>query len=123
MITVTSTYQNKICAEVWRSRSGPMFLQQAVRNAGSAFRKLCSAIAQPARGLIGAVAERGKVHHVYFALAAFDLAAVGGGFYLNDLTQSALTRALEVKVTWSKRFGRLEGVREAADGLVSPAYR
>jgi signal transduction histidine kinase len=123
MNTVTSAYQNKIFAEVWRGRSGPMFLQQAVRNAGSAFRKLCSAIAQPARGLIGAVAERGKVHHVYFALAAFDLAAVGGGFYLNDLTQSALTRALEVKVTWSKRFGRLEGLREAADGLVSPAYR
>jgi signal transduction histidine kinase len=123
MNSVASAYQNKIIAEIRRGRAGPMFLQRAVRNVGSASQRLCSAIAERTRGLIGAVAARGKVHHVYFALAAFDLAAVGGGFYLNELTQSALTRALEVKVTWSRRFGELEGLREAADGLVSPAYR
>jgi signal transduction histidine kinase len=72
--------------------------------------------------LTRAIATRSKVHHVYFALAAFDLLAVGSGLYLNHQVNAAFTRALEVNVSWSRRFAELENIREAAETLVAPVY-
>jgi signal transduction histidine kinase len=121
MATITSPHRNGLVSGTWLGGLQSAVFQWAVPVSSQAVR-LWSVIAEKAGQLTRAIAARGKVHHVYFVLAGFDLVAVGSGLYLNHQVNSAFTRALEVNVSWSRRFAELESLRESTDGLVAPAY-
>jgi diguanylate cyclase (GGDEF)-like protein len=52
----------------------------------------------------GRARRRVKLHHVYFLLAAFDLATVGGGLYLSHKLMTLYVLSVNVNQEWSVRL-------------------
>jgi len=52
----------------------------------------------------GHAGRRTRLHHVYFLLAAFDLATVGGGLYLSHKLMTLYVQSVNVNQEWSVRL-------------------
>jgi hypothetical protein len=61
-----------------------------------------------------------RIHHIYFILAAFDLAAVGAGFYLSHHLSRALVETVEVNMDWSHRAERVADIARVAAEANAP---
>ena len=62
--------------------------------------------------------RRARIHHVYYLLAAFDLAAVVAGLFLTHYVNGVLSNTVQGNLAWSAFHGQVAHVRSAA-GLVN----
>lgn len=60
------------------------------------------------------VTRRARIHHIYFLLASFDLAAVGTGLYLSHHMKQLLGANIVSSVEWGRVQNDISSVREAA---------
>ena len=67
-------------------------------------------------------ARRAKIHHIYFALALFDLIAVGMGLYLNTQLNHAFTKAVQINFSANQHLVDTEELRGLAKAVVGPSY-
>lgn len=71
-------------------------------------------------GLFARLGRRARIHHVYFLLAAFDLAAVGTGLYLSHRMQEILAANISSTVEWGALQNTISDVRRAAATANAP---
>ncbi|HEU0059921.1 MAG TPA: EAL domain-containing protein [Hyphomicrobiaceae bacterium] len=65
-----------------------------------------------------AIKRRARIHHVYYLLAAFDLAAVVSGLILTHHVNLVLSNTVKANLTWSALHDRVAELRRGA-GLVN----
>ncbi|HZA01184.1 MAG TPA: ATP-binding protein [Hyphomicrobiaceae bacterium] len=68
------------------------------------------------------VRKRAKIHHIYFALALFDLVAVGMGLYLNSQLNHAFTKAVQINFSANQHLVDSEALRELVKAVIGPSY-
>lgn len=62
-----------------------------------------------------------RLHLVYFVLALFDVAAVGGGLYLSHQLRSTFEESAETNSEWNSRFVSIWNLGELAADVNAPA--
>ena len=75
-------------------------------------------IARAAWVLSRRTAGRAKTHHIYFALAFFDLAAVGTGLYLNHRLNQTLAISTGINSSLDSRFAEIDSFRQSVNAIV-----
>lgn len=56
----------------------------------------------------------GKIQHFYFALAAFDVAAVGAALYVAHCVNQVLSETVRTNLNWSELYGEANALNQAA---------
>lgn len=64
--------------------------------------------------------EGGKLHYVYYLLAALDLIAISGGLYLGHKIADHYKESVEINQTWSRRTNDLVELSNQAQVLNAP---
>lgn len=68
------------------------------------------------------ISRRAKIHHVYFALALFDLAAVGTGLYLNHHLNQTLAISTGINASLDSRFAEIDSFRRSVNAIVETGH-
>ena len=73
---------------------------------------------EPAPHAVGGVGRRAKIHHIYYVLAAVDLAAIVTGLFLTHHVNGVLSDTVHGNLSWSAIHDRVGNLRSGA-GLVN----
>ncbi len=68
----------------------------------------------------GGVARRVRIHHVYYLLAAFDLAAIVTGLSLTHHVNGVLSNTVQANLRWSRLHDKVSDIRSGAGGVNAP---
>lgn len=71
-------------------------------------------------GLWDRILQRTRIHHIYFLLASFDVAAVGTGLYLSHHMNGMIAANVAANVEWGKLQNDITAVRRVAADANAP---
>src|SRR5262245_56168728 len=93
-----------------RHRMGGNVFALVPRGAGRAW------LAQSA----SAIKRRARIHHIYYLLAAFDLAAVVSGLFLTHHVNLVLANTVKANLAWSALHDKVAELRRGAGHVNAP---
>jgi hypothetical protein len=70
--------------------------------------------------LAGLIRRRAKIHHIYYVLAAFDLAAVVSGLFLTHHLNWVLANTVRANLAWSALHDKVAELRRGAGQVNTP---